>query len=67
MKILEYISKKKDNGLSAGAIVAIIIASIVVISAVVFIIIKCNRPAKPLIKNSDFVNIPNSSTTINKY
>ena len=62
-----YFKKKKDNGLSAGAIVAIIIASIVVISAVVFIIIKCNRPAKPLIKNSDFVNIPNSSTTINKY
>ena len=62
-----YFKQKDNSGLSAGAIIAIIIASIVVILAVIFIIIKCNRPAKPFVKNSDFVNIPNSSTTINKY
>ena len=62
-----YFIKKDKNGLSAGAIIAIIIASIVAVLAVIFIIIKFNRPVKPFIKNSDFVNIPNSSTTINKY
>ena len=62
-----YFKKKDNSGLSAGAIIAIIIASIVVILAVIFIIIKCHRPPKPFVKNSDFVNIPNSSTTINKY
>ena len=59
--------KKESNGLSGGAIAAIVIASIVVIAAVVLVIIKCNGPARPLVKNNDLVNIPNSSTMISRY
>ena len=59
--------KKDSNGLSGGAIAAIIIASIVAIAAVIFIIYKCNGPARPLVKNNDLVNIPNSSTMISRY
>ena len=59
--------KKDSNGLSGGAIAAIIIASIVAIAAVIFVIIKCNGPARPLVKNNDLVNIPNSSTMISRY
>ena len=59
--------KKDSNGLSGGAIAGIIIASIVAISAVIFVIIKFNGPARPLIKNNDLVNIPNSSTVIIRY
>ena len=59
--------KKDSNGLSGGAIAAIVIASIVVIAAVVLVIVKCNEPARPLVKNNDLVNIPNSSTMISRY
>jgi hypothetical protein len=62
-----YFKQKDNSGLSAGAIIAIIVVSIVVIIAVVFAIIKFKRPTKPFIKNSELVNIPNSSTTLNEY
>lgn len=60
-----FLKKRNSSGLSGGAIAVIIIASIVAILAVILLVFFFNRPAVPLVKNNDVINIANSSGSIN--
>ena len=56
--------KKKKNGLSAGAIVAIVLATVAVVAAVIVALLLLKTGPKPPIE-ADKISIPNSSTNIN--
>jgi hypothetical protein len=63
----DFFGRKKKNGLSAGAIVAIILASVAVVVAVgiVFIFLNKRTNTPPFVKNQPDFNIVNSTSNIN--
>lgn len=63
----DFFGRKKKNGLSAGAIVAIILASVAVVVAVgiVFIFLNKRTNTPPIVKNQPDFNIVNSTSNIN--